>query len=431
MNIKSGRGQTAGILVLTLVLLLSGRKKAQDPVVASAPPLPTAITVATSTLPAVSQERQLTTPDFNTFGLNLFKGKASDQNWAVAPVGVALSLAQMLPGAQGETAAQMKTALAVDQQLEQLSVDELWASIQAMGQAIKACAPESFWAGWAFLLGEGPTVKVSFLNLLEQTLGTQTTLVDYQSGQYDEVYSAWVKQASGGLITALTGVPQENAPLVLASVAAYDGKWAKAFNEKNIRNASFTTDAGQKVNTAMMTTKAAPPLYARSDATLAVMPLDQNMEAWLLMPPEGVSLREFVASLTVEKLTTWRSQAVATSCLITVPQIDLIDSSDLTSVLGQLGVQDAFDPAKADFADVGEKISVSHVLSAARVRLGAAGVDTADEPMSQRMLRGMDRDQTSYSFNRPFMLIITPQNSDTILLMAGITTPMTLEEEKE
>lgn len=413
------RRKWAGLL-LAAVVLLSGCGRAKEPVVASAPPLPTAITAPAQTLPTVPEDQIVALSSLNDFALKLFQAGSGEASWVVSPVNVALALSQLRPGAGEQTAAEMDGLLGLE---EGLSQEQVWASMASLRGQLESLAPESLWQGWSLMMGEGPSVQVQYMELLRQSLGAQVNLVDYEDGQYGEVYSAWVKQATGGLVTAMTGIPEANAPLVVTAAAALDGKWAKAFNEQNIRNATFELEGGQKVSTAMMTTKATPPLLECEQATFLAMPLDGNLEAWMILPPEGVALQDFVASLTMEQLTGWRSQATATSCLVSVPKIDISSSGDMTGTLQAMGLTAPFDEAQADFSAMGSKLSVSRLLSAFRIRLGETGVEAADEAMSQRMLRGMDRELKGYTFDRPFVLIIAEKDTGNLVMLAAVTRP--------
>ncbi len=414
------RRKRAWLVLLASVMLLGGCGKAKEPVVASAPPLPTAITAPAQTLPTVAEEELISLSSFNNFALKLFQAGSGSDSWVVSPVNVALALGQLRPGAGEQTAAQMDEALGLEAGISQ---DQIWASLTSLRAQLEALAPESLWQGWSLMMGEGPSVQVQYMDLLSQSLDAQVNLVDYESAQYKEAYTAWVKQASGGLITQMTGIPEANEPLVVTAATALDGKWAKAFNEQNIRNATFEMEGGQKISVSMMTTKATPPVYESEQATFLAMPLDGNLEAWMILPPEETSIQDFVSTLTMEKLTDWRNQATATSCLVSVPKIDLSFSGDLTDTLRAMGMTAPFDESQSDFSGMGNKLTVSRMLAAFRIRLGETGVEAADEPMSQRMLRGMDREMKGYTFDRPFVLIIAERDTGNLIMLSAVTRP--------
>lgn len=77
---------------------------------------------------------------------------------------------------------------------EGLSQEQVWASMASLRGRLESLAPESLWQGWSLMMGEGPSVQVQYMELLDQSLGAQVNLVDYEAAQYSEVYSAWVKQ---------------------------------------------------------------------------------------------------------------------------------------------------------------------------------------------------------------------------------------------
>ena len=421
---KNAARRLKSLGAVMLALLLGGCSRAREPIVASAPPLPTAITAPAQTLPTVAQEELISLEQFNDFSLRVFQSQRGDASWVVSPANVALALGQLRPGAQEETAQQLDTVLGLN---GEYTDDQVWASLVSLRAQLEQLAPGSLWQGWGLMMGEGPSVRVQYTELLHQSLGSRVELVDYETEGYGDTYTAWVKQASGGLITKLSAVPAANTSMTVASAAALDGKWAKAFNAENIRNTSFAMENGQKVSAAMMTSKVSPEILADESVTLAAVPMEGDLEAWLILPPEGMVLNDFVQSLTLEKLLQWREQAVVESCLITVPKVDITSNNDLIATLTGMGLADAFDPENADFGDMGENISVGSMLTACRLRLGENGVAAADEPMSQRMLRGMDRELKSYVFDRPYVLLVVHEDTGSLLMLAGVTRPAATE----
>jgi len=411
-------------LCAAALMLLSGCSRTRAPVVASAPPLPTAITAPAQTLPTVAQEELIHLGQFNDFALKLFQRQSGNDNWVVSPANIALSLGQLRPGAEGETAAQLDSCLGLE---DEYTDDQAWASVVNLRSELEALAPGSLWQGWGLMMGEGPSVKVQYTNLLSQSLGSGVELVDYENDDYKDTYTAWFKQASGGLITKFPMIPETNVPLAVVSAAALDGKWAKAFNPENIRNASFAMENGQKVSVAMMTSKASPAILADDTVTFAAVPMEGDLEAWMILPAEGVLLKDFVQGLTLEQLGQWREQAVVERCLINVPKVDITTNLELISTLEDMGFAAPADSESADFSDMGANISVGSVLTACRLRLGENGTAAADEPMSQRMLRGMDRELKSYSFARPYVLAVVHEDTGSLLMLAGVARPAAAE----
>ena len=118
------------------VMLLGGCSRAKAPVVASAPPLPTAITAPAQTLPVVAQEEMIAPEQFNDFSLRIFQSQRGSASWVVSPVNVALALGQLRPGAQEETAAQLDSTLGLDGEYSQ---EQIWASLAELGGWLEKC----------------------------------------------------------------------------------------------------------------------------------------------------------------------------------------------------------------------------------------------------------------------------------------------------
>ena len=92
-----------------------------------------------------------------------------------------------------------------------------------------------------------------------------------------------------------------------------------------------------------------------------------------------------------------------------VPKFDVKSSVELKDVLRALGVADAFDADKADFAPLtdGDAV-VSSVMQAARVRIDEEGIEAAAFTEVQEGGAGapQELDEEEMNLNRPFAFAI-------------------------
>lgn len=406
--------------LLLLVILLTGCTKPREPLIASAPPLPTAVTKPADVLPEVEPDSEIDLSCFNDFTMELFKRSYTGGNWVTAPAFAAVALESLLPGADGDTGLQIRSVLGVPEETE---TDAVWSSLRSQRNRLSSLAAGSLWNGWGLMMGEGPSLRIDYTELLGQAMDVKPVLVDYASDGYGDNFTAWVNTATGGFVTRITGIPEENEPLVLTAAAVLDGKWSKAFSPENIRNAPFTGKNGQAVNTPMMTGKVSPFILNNTECTFAAMTLDGSLEAWLVLPPKDKTLEDFLSGLTSDELQSWRKQAAAASCLVAIPRLDITCTGDISPALTEMGLDLPFSAEDADFSRIGSGLSVSSLLTAFRLRLTEAGVEEGDEPMSQRMLRGLDQSVPYFCFDRPYLLFIAEKRTGSLIAAAGILTP--------
>ncbi len=391
----------------------------QEPKIASAPALPTALTMPARTLPYVSEEDQIARGAFNELAVALFKAGYGEKNWVVSPEHTAVALELLLSGAGGQTREHLVSFLGFQDDVEN---DILWASLSKQRRQMASLSGEGIKQGWGFLLGEGPSVRLDFSENLLLGLDTKVELVDYYSENYTDLFTATVNASTGGLITRMSDVPTENCPLVLTASAAFDGKWMKGFNEENIRNTPFTLENGQRISTAVMMTKASPYVLTSRDCTFVSLPMEGQLEAWMILPSEDISLGDFISQLSADKLEAWRSQAAATPSYVGIPKVDITSSGDVSGILKAMQMDDLFDE-RADFSGIGSSVVLGRLIASARLRIQEAGIEAPDGAMSQRELRGLDQSMPTYLINRPYILVIAERQTKNLIMLAGIVSP--------
>ena len=126
----------------------------------------------------------------------------------------------------------------------------------------------------------------------------------------------------------------------------------------------------------------------------------------VLMPNEGVSVEDYLKSLTGKSLTSLLSSAQKKNVSISIPKITRICDISVKEPLQAMGVKDAFDSSKADFSAMGkskEDLVLSDVVADTEMTIDANGVNSSVANASKSNVKKAD---ASITVNRPFVYLV-------------------------
>lgn len=129
------------------------------------------------------------------------------------------------------------------------------------------------------------------------------------------------------------------------------------------------------------------------------------------------SIDEFISKyLTEGRVTEWLQSMTETSILLQMPKFDLAQEHDLQSVLGDMGMDGAFDQT-ADFYNINEseQLYLSEVRHKTILRIGESGTNEAPGVSTTPDRR--------IQLNRPFVFLLREQHSGLVLLMGKVGDP--------
>ncbi|GAB1297753.1 Plasma serine protease inhibitor [Apodemus speciosus] len=107
-----------------------------------------------------------------------------------------------------------------------------------------------------------------------------------------------------------------------------------------------------------------------------------------------------------------------------VPKFSISNSYALDEILPDLGFQDLFTP-HADFSSITkeEKLQLSNVFHKAALNVNEVGTEAAASTGSSVMFYSARHKKRYLTFNRPFVMVIYSNSSETILFMGKVVNP--------
>ena len=294
-------------------------------------------------------------PDMDTgaaaaadFGVRLFKTSMEEgKNTLISPLSVLYALAMTANGADGETLAQMEQVLGMD-------VDNL----------------NSYMLAYLDLLPESKDFKMSLANsiwfkddpdfIVEQSF-LQTNADYYGAGAYKAAFDEgtrndinnWVKEHTDGMIPEIIDEIPDEAIMYLVNALAFDAKWADEYEEPQIREGRFTMEDGTRQDVDMMHSE--EYTYLEDDLATGFIKYykDRRYAFVAMLPNEGVTVSQYVDSLTGEHMRELLNNPQDVTVFASIPKFETEYDIEMSEVLQEMGMTDAFDWQVADFSRLG------------------------------------------------------------------------------
>lgn len=348
--------------------------------------------------------------DTYDFALGLLRESADEKNTLVSPLSVLSALAMAESGASGETLAQMEQATG-------MGADELTDMLQAYG-ALAGDGPlrtaNSVWLRDS----DGLSVEDDFLVTCGERLGAQVFSAPFDDSTVADV-NAWVSEKTDEMIPQMLSQISDSAQVLLVNALAFDGGWEDPFDSALVSPDTFTCEDGTEQDVTMM--HSAEDSYLESElATGFVKPYEGYDYAFVgLLPAEGVSVEELLASLDGDALEELLTPVAGAAAEIGLPKFTSSYEAELTDALRSLGMTDAFDATLADFSRMGSSeqgpLYVGGVLHKTFVDVNEEGTRAAAATtvtMDAAAAPGSPVEYHEVILDRPFVYLIVDLRCD-------------------
>lgn len=348
------------------------------------------------------------------FGVRLFRCSAeAGENTLISPISVLCALAMTANGAKGETLAQMEAVLGMD-------AEELNAFLHTYLQSLpeeekyKLSLANSIW----FTEDESFTVEQTFLQTVSDYYGAGIYQAPFDDTTLKDINN-WVKEQTDGMIPSILDEIPPEAVMYLVNALAFDAEWQKIYEESQVRDGEFTTEDGRKQKTELMYSSEHSYLEDENAAGFLKYYAGRRYAFAALLPKEDVSVEEYVATLTGEHLHELLANPQAKEVQAGIPKFETEYSTEMSEVLMELGMTDAFDWTVADFTGLGSStegnIVISRVLHKTFIGVNEkgtrAGAATAVEMVAESAAEPMEEPKRVI-LDRPFVyLLIDCENS--------------------
>ena len=282
------------------------------------------------------------------FGVNLFQTSMEEgKNTLISPLSVLYALAMTANGADGETLAQMEQVLGMD--CDNLNSYMLaYLDLLPEAKEYKMSLANSIW----FKDDPNFVVKQSFLQTNADYYGAGAYKAAFDEGTRNDINN-WVKEHTDDMIPEILDEIPDEAIMYLVNALAFEAEWADVYEEHQIREGRFTMGDGTRQDVDMMHSE--EHKYLEDDLTTGFIKYykDRRYAFVALLPNEGISISQYVDSLTGEHLRDLLNNPQDVTVFATMPKFETEYDIELSEVLQKMGMTDAFDWRVADFSRLG------------------------------------------------------------------------------
>lgn len=294
------------------------------------------------------------------FGVRLFQSSMTEgKNTLISPLSVLCALAMTANGAEGETLAQMEEVLGLDVDTLNTWLHTYTAQLP-VGDNYKLSLANSIW----FTEDEQFTVNQDFLQTNADYYGADIYSAPFDNSTLKDINN-WVKKNTDGMIPSILDEIPEEAVMYLINALAFDAQWQTIYKETQVRDGTFTTEDGRKQDVELMFSSEGLYLEDENATGFLKYYADRKYAFAALLPNEGVSVADYVSTLTGEHLHNLLSTPEQTSVDVAIPKFMTETSLDMREILQNMGMTDAFDYWTANFSGLGSssKESVNIVIN--------------------------------------------------------------------
>lgn len=268
------------------------------------------------------------------FAVRLFRNSMTvGENSLISPASVLYALAMTANGARGEARAQMEEVLGMPVEelneylhawLKQLSRKSQYTNL-SLANAIWFKDVESF------------TVNEEFLQTNADYYGAAIYKAPFDKGTCANINN-WVSKHTDKMIDGIIDDIPDDAVMYLVNALAFDAEWGTVYKENQVREGTFTTEKGDEQQAEFMYGS----LYEYLEDDLATGFVKQyagGRYAFVAMlPNEGVSVSEYVQSLTGEHLQNLLKEPQRIEVHTSLPKFQAEYDADLSEVLKTMGM---------------------------------------------------------------------------------------------
>lgn len=273
-------------------------------------------------------------------GLELLAG-AGEETTVTSPASLQVTLSMAAEGAEGQTLAELESAVGATGQQRGDGINALISTLQeldgdpAVVQEDELPDTPLVHRAGRLVLDDSLTVHQAFVDALARSYDVPAETTDLAGEAGKAVLDAWVDEHTGGLVPESAVTPGPDLRLVLQDAILLAARWEQPFPAALTQPQPFTLPSGEEVQVDMMDPgKHRDTVYAELDGWQAVrLPYTgDRLSAEVILPPPGTPATD----LSAQSLQGLREQLDAQTLrpvTLRMPVVDVQTELDLTPYL--------------------------------------------------------------------------------------------------
>lgn len=361
------------------------------------------------------------TQDFS-FALLRAVAFQEEANVLLSPLSLTESLVVLLGGACGETEKVLLTLLGFRGRSAE-EVRSEWANLRKDLKMIEEDPDVTFSVANALWGRKGITFRQEFLRESESLFGAHFETLDFRDPQAVTRINGWVQEHTEGHIEQLLERLRPEDILVITNATFLRARWTWAFDSGKTRNALFLLPDGQRISWPMMEGVGNFPYFENDLLQLVALPYGttQGLRMCILLPQEGISLKDLLRALSAWSWKAWRSALVSRRGVVRIPRFTLGYQKELKEVLEILGAGIIFSLSASFCRLLDGSAFVSSVRHGTFIKVDEEGTE-ASGGTAVVVSKGL-QDLFHFVADKPFCFILEDASKGTLLFIGVLVDP--------
>ena len=349
--------------------------------------------------------------------------RAPGENTLLSPLSITLALSMTANGAAGDTLAELEALLGAEVDVLNENAGSLLADHLALEGSTESAIANSLWMDDSLAAGE------VFLDRCTAFYRAEVYQADLPTEETRDAVNDWIGQVTRGMIPRmLQEPPREDAALLLVNALYMKNTWEEEFDANDTHPRTFTAAGGTETELDFLYNGTRRERYfAAEDAAGVVLPYDDGRLGFIAVLPDG-ELDPWLEGLDGETFSRLLAAAEETEVALRLPKFEAEWGGSLTGALRALGLDAAFDPARADFSPMGTSDGMPLFLASvdhrAKIEVTEEGTEAAAATVVT-MPAGAEspKDRVELTFDRPFCYAIVDLERGVPLFLGTFERP--------
>ena len=354
------------------------------------------------------------------FSLSLFKSTLTKdgENDIVSPLSAVMCLAMIANGADGNTLAQIESALG-------MSIDELNKFLCSYSSCLcrsDDCLVTLANSVWFKNSDNAFHVNKQFLQANADWYNAQVYAAPFDNSTLKDI-NAWVNKYTDGKIKSILDEIPPDALMYLINTLAFDAKWRGIYKDSDINDGIFTNYDGSESDVNMMYSEESHS-FSSDNAVGFVKPYNDDYSFIGILPNDGIDIYDYIASLNGDAWTElWNSKELD-YVKVRMPEFKYDIHTKLNDALKAMGITDMFSSG-ADFSKLGAcsggNIFCSSIEQKVTIEVNRVGTTAKAASKAEITLSGSALPEKEICLDRPFVYAIADDATGLPLFLGAVT----------
>lgn len=361
----------------------------------------------------------------------------SDENVFISPLSISMAMGMAHAGAAGGTQDGIHEGLRLPDGMTLEQINKSYRSIMTVLPGLDPATTVSL--ANAVWYRQGLSLHGSFESTCRDYFDAQVKAMDFNLPTAADTINDWVDEKTNGKIDGIVKPPlSPNLMAILANAIYFKGTWTYTFDPDMTESLPFHRADGTEVLRDMMrlctdslrdASTGEPDttvLYARTELFKAAsLPYGNTaLRMTVLAPNQDYDAGDIIETFTADSWDEWRNQLEPAFFDVVLPKFRFEFGQMLNDHLIAMGMEDAFNPAVANFDSMFVDLSVyiSKVLHKSFVQVDEEGTEAA--AVTAVFMDATSIEKPVVACNRPFVFVIHESTTGAILFMGRIADPV-------